>query len=553
MARKDLPPEPMTVRDAMSGSLAKYWYAGMIKEVNSMVSQDTWQETVRPPNQKVIKGRWVFQYRFDNDHFLVEFKSRWVIKGYSQTQGVDYDETYAPVARIQSMRLLICVAVIGHLMLRQLDIKTAFLNSPMETICYMEMPDGFEKKNEDGEILVCLLLKALYGLHEAARLWYKNYRDTQKKIGWNRCNSDPCLCWIYDKKSGTRAISGMHVDDSIQASKSTSLLDSLSKELNAKYQLRVTKEVKYILSIAVENTSDGIWISQQAYAEDILRGIGLWDNTATKLTPMMETWKHDDTTPKLSKEKSTLYRSYLMKLAHLANQTRPDLSNIVSILAQHQVDPYESDLKGLERAYRYLGGTYNLGLHYSRKDIITTREDQDSLRIPDPKKFLICYADASHGGTEANSRRSQAGYVFLINGTAVTWSSTKIRTIQATSSTDSELYSLHNAVKDAKWCKELLTELGLHGPESLIIYQDNLSTISAAENPIHRGRLRHIAILQQSICDAIEAKEVKLEWCPTNDMVADIMTKPLRPELFVKHRNSLGLCTLSAARREGTN
>ena len=264
---------------------------------------------------------------------------------------------------------------------------------------------------------------------------------------------------------------------------------------------------------------------------------------------MMTSWTHDLDSPSLSEEKSTFFRSYLMKIAHLANQTRPDLSCFCNLLAQYQVSPTESDWKALERILRYLRETFDLGLYYSRKGIRTTFLKEKVLLVREPENYLMGYSDASYGGTESNERRSQSGYVFLICGAAVSWSSQKQKSKAATSSTDAELYALHKAVKEAMWAHDLLLEIGVHGPPAIRIYQDNTSTIAIASNPVKRGRTRHIAQLQQFVNDAVERKDVELVFCPTADMVADIMTKPLPPPQFIKLREKLGLCSLRSKQK----
>jgi len=549
--KEDLPSEssPTTFKEAMSGKYGHYWLAGCISEMNTLISKDTWVETVAPPRSKVIKGRWVFTYRFDEDNFVHEFKSRWVARGFTETKGIDYTETYAPVSRVSSIRLMLCMFLIGNYTMRQIDVKGAFLNAPMDRVCYVELPEGFKKTNAAGEEIVCELLKALYGLHVSPRLWYQTYRNSKVEQGWKRSNADPCIFVMYDPVTDSRAVSSTHVDDLFEGSDKVKLLDRVTADLNAKYQLRVSKDVKFSLSIQLEQTDDGIWIGQPTYAKEILVSAGLWENTSTKPTPMMTSWTHDLDSPSLSKEKSTFFRSYLMKIAHLANQTRPDLSCSCNLLAQYQVSPTESDWKALERILRYLRETFDLGLYYSRKGIRTTFLKEKVLLVREPENYLMGYSDASYGGTESNERRSQSGYVFLICGAAVSWSSQKQKSKAATSSTDAELYALHKAVKEAMWAHDLLLEIGVHGPPAIRIYQDNTSTIAIASNPVKRGRTRHIAQLQQFVNDAVERKDVELVFCPTADMVADIMTKPLPPPQFIKLREKLGLCSLRSKQK----
>lgn len=235
-----------------------------------------------------------------------------------------------------------------------------------------------------------------------------------------------------------------------------------------------------------------------------------------------------------------------MKLSYLAQQTRPDIIYVVNTLAQFQTDCREHEWTALMHLCRYLRGTWDFGLYFSKGGnpfaCLVTNDDSF---LDDSTWYPTAYADASFA--QERDRKSRSGHVFLMGGTAVSWFCKK-QSVVALSSTEAEYYALSEAVKEALWVRQLLTEIGTKINDPLMIHQDNLSTIAIATNPIQHQRVKHMDIKVHFLRDHLERQDVKLIFCPSKEMVADVLTKPLARLEHRKFTQLLGLRSLHALR-----
>ncbi|TPX42459.1 DNA-directed DNA polymerase, partial [Chytriomyces confervae] len=268
------------------------------------------------------------------------------------------------------------------------------------------------------------------------------------------------------------------------------------------------------------------------------------DTSSPAPTPMVVNWEHDNDSPKLTPEKEKQYHSVVMKLSYLATQTRPDLSFTVNTLAQHQLDCREHDWKALLRALRYLKGTHDLGLYYRPEcNPIATLHTSDKDFLDDFKWFYPhAHADASYA--QEAGRKSRSGHVFLMAGAAVTWYCKK-QPVVALSSTEAEYYSLSEAVKEALWIRQMLREVDFPLNDATVVHQDNLSTMAIALNPIQHQRVKHMDVKVHFLRDHLDKEDVTMVHCPTEDMVADMLTKALPPLPHRKFTNLIGLRSLA--------
>jgi hypothetical protein len=272
---------------------------------------------------------------------------------------------------------------------------------------------------------------------------------------------------------------------------------------------------------------------------------GMWDMdvkgqrvpVTTKSAPMSMTWEHDPLSPLMKGVDITKYKSFLMKLSYLAQQTRPDIAFTVNMLAQYQLEPRECNWKAIVHLLRYIRGTYDLGLFYRRENgpIALFTNDQNLLGREDAP---IGYADASYA--EENDRKSRSAFVFMFCGVAILWYSKK-QSVVALSSTEAEYYALGECVKEALWLRNILKELSISMNGPTMIMEDNQSTIAIANNPIHHQRVKHLDVKSHFLRDHITKGDVELVYCPTEDQIADLLTKTLPASQHWKLLSLMGL------------
>jgi hypothetical protein len=504
-----------------------------------------------PPGRKALPSRWVFALKSDKDGYVERFKARLVAGGHRQIEGIDYTESFAPVVRIQSIRIMIAISLIFGLEIEQLDVSTAFLHGKLEETNYMKLPDGYKKLGPDGIELVCQLVKSIYGLHQAAREWYHCLKEYLEKNGYKACLSDPCVLVKFDVKRKQLIIILIYVDDLLLMCNSRQMLNELKQIFKERFEIKDMGDAQYILGIQLERFEHGLWMGQPLYAQSILEEADMWsfissDGTEypinTRPTPMTSGWKHDDDSVRLNEAKAGKYRSILMKLMYLSTQTRPDLTYAVNVLSSYLQQPCECDYKALERIMRYLRGTHDYGILYQNSSAPITLFTNDPNYLNEPEWNIKAFGDASYA--EEKDRKSRSGFLTILCGGVVTWYSKK-QSVVALSSTEAEYYSLAEVVREVSWIKELLSELNMFITQPIVINQDNQSTMAIAMNPIQHQRVKHMAVRYHFIRDKLRQKQIELVYCPTKLMVADILTKALPNDLHKRLVSLMGIRSLS--------
>jgi Reverse transcriptase (RNA-dependent DNA polymerase) len=262
--------EPETYEEAMSGPDAPLWKAACAEELLSFVKTNLYDEVERPRQQKVVDCKWVFKIKCGPDGEIVRYKARLVAKGFTQVEGIDYTETFAPVAKFTSIRILLALAAHLDLDLHQMDVKTAYLNGDLDEEIFMHLPPGFRKPN-----IVWKLKKSLYGLKQAGREWYKKIRTEFEKIGFTRCHSDHSVFHLI--RDSKLAIIAIYVDDLLILSDSPSLLTQVKNELGNRFKMTDLGEARWILGMEVtRNRRDRmLTLTQRRYVQTILERHGM--------------------------------------------------------------------------------------------------------------------------------------------------------------------------------------------------------------------------------------------------------------------------------------
>ena len=530
----ELPPAPRNIKEAQSRPDWPRWQEALDKEYQSLIDLGVW-ELVDPPDDpkvNIVGSRWVFDYKFNNG-YLEKYKARGVAQGYTQKEGIDYTETFSPVVKIQSVRVLIAIALLFGLEIEQMDVSTAFLYAVIHETVYVKAFPGREQFNpRTGKAYVYRLLKALYGLHQASREWFITLTSFLVEKGFSACISDPCVYYRIDHKNRKLEIVLIYVDDLMILTNNSTLMTGLKDLFKSRFEMKDMGPAKWLLGISMEKYGDGIYLGQPAYAQEILMDAGLWDMIVDgirvpitpKPIPMSPTWEHDDNSPKLSPSEVTQFKSLVMKLSYMVQQTRPDLAYTVNTLAQFQIEPRKCDWDALIWALKYLRGTWDYGLFYRRPDqsppLTIFAQFDEYIKLSETP---LVYADASYA--EEADRKSRSAFIFLFCGAAILWYSKK-QPVVALSSTEAEYYALGSAIQEALWLRHLLKELSflIEGPTT--IFEDNKSTIAIALNPINHQRVKHMDVKAHFLRDHVKKGDVQIVYCPTEDMIADGLNKP---------------------------
>ena len=507
--------DPTTFEEAIISPNKEKWLVAMDKEMASLKANDVYELVELPKNRQTVGSKWVYKRKFKSDGSVERFKSRLVAKGFSQKAGQDYDETFSPVVRFESIRSIVGFAVQNDMMLHQMDVTSAFLNGDLQEEVYMDQPEGFEVKGQ--EHLVYKLKRSLYGLKQAPRCWNMTLDHLLKSMGFVQTKSDPCL---YISSEGELCIIAVYVDDILLATKSEKKMKDVKNRLSAEFEVKDLGDLQYLLGVSViqNHKEKSVWIGQPTYTLNVLEKFGLKDakpvTTPVCVGSKLTKAKEDD---ELVDE--SLYQSAVGSLQYLSTMTRPDITFAVSNVAKYSSKPTKEHWIAVKRILRYLG------LLYRKSDCDTSK--------------CIGFSDSDWAG-DLDDRRSTSGYIFQVGGTAVSWKSRK-QSCVALSTAEAEYIALSQAAQEAIWLKQLNTDLKVESSEPTTIYEDNQAAICLSKNPQGHGKSKHIDIKYHYIRDQVHNRTIELKYCPTENMVADMLTKGLAKERFEKLRASAGL------------
>jgi hypothetical protein len=523
LARSSIDPndedEPATVQEAINHpTRGKQWEKAIQNDIDSLTKNHTWDLVPRPRDRQIVTNKFAFKHKKDECARIVRLNARLVARGFSQIYGIDYLDTYAPVVKLASIRILLAIAAIHGLGIHQMDVVTAFLAGELEEEIYMEQPEGF-KVGSKGDDLVCRLRKSIYGLKQAPRVWNQRIRRFLKSIGFDQLYSDPC---VYINKT-TGIIIAMWVDDLIIFGKDMASINDLKVQLNEEYEMKDLGELKYFLGIQVHRDRERkiIHINQSGYNRTILERYGM-QNSKPANTPLSSSARLTKATVTDILTDQKEYQSMVGSLMYAMLATRLDLAQCIQQISQFSQKPTKTHEKAAEHALRYLNGTIDHGITYN-----------GSLGMK-----LELWSDANWGGEEG--RESVSGFVATIAGGSVTYSSKKQGSV-ALSSTESEYMALLHALKELIWLHRFLKEIGYDVNDQNTIYCDNQSAIALAHNPEHHARTKHIDIQYHFVRNCVEDRTTRLEYCPTEDMLADGLTKALGPERHRKLTRMMGM------------
>jgi hypothetical protein len=504
---------PVTYQELEGRPDEEDWQRAMNEEMTALRENETWTLEELPKGKKAIDCKWVFKIKRDETGNLDKYKARLVVKGCSQRPGIDYGETYAPVARLTTVKTLLSVINHKGLVAEQLDVKNAFLHGHIGEEIYMKPPPGLNAASN----LVCKLKKSLYGLKQAPRAWNSRFDTFMEKLMFERSKNDKCL--YVQKTNGNEIYLVLYVDDIILAGKNPDSLNIIKEKLKQEFNMTDLGKLRLFLGIKIDCSENGMFLSQQVYIRQMLKKFGMEEckpvKTPMVLKPANESEEKDEDIP----EKP--YRELVGSLMFLMLNTRPDISTAVNYYSRFQSEPKHSHWIGLKRILRYLQGTASHGLFYPRGEC----------------PALTCYADSDWAG--GADRRSTSGFLIEVFGATVCWA-TKKQTTVALSSTEAEYVALATATTELLWLINLAKDLSIDIQEPVVIYEDNQSCIHTLRKWEHQ-RLKHVDVKYNFLRDLYQEKKIDVRYIQSEDQKADILTKPLGMNQFDKLRAEIGV------------
>ncbi|KAK9125539.1 hypothetical protein Scep_014385 [Stephania cephalantha] len=448
---------------------AAFWKEALNDEMDSIMGNNTWELVDLPPGCKPIKCKFLFKRKRRVDGSIEKHKVRLVAKGFTQKHGIDYFDTYSPVARIATIRLLIAIAAINKLVIHQMDVKTAFLNGELDEEIYMEQPEGFIMPGHENK--VCRLRKSLYGLKQAPKQWHQKFDQVVLAFGFKINESDKCAYIKFDGK-GNGVIICLYVDDMLIFGTDLEQVQLTKRFLSSQFEMKDMGQADVILGIQIVRDEGSITLTQSHYIEKVLNRFNHL-NCAPVSTPL-------DSSIELVKNTgnpvSQLEYSRLIGcLMYAMTCTRPDIALAIGKLSRFTINPSELHWFAIRRVLKYLKKTINYGLCYSGYPSV-----------------LEGFSDASWIVKDQN-HASTSGWIFTLAGGAISWASKK-QTLMAGSTMESEFIALASASKEAEWLRELLHEIPLWPKPvarslSIVIVE---ATLARAYSQMYNGKSGHI-------------------------------------------------------------
>ncbi|GJX24935.1 retrotransposon protein, putative, ty1-copia subclass [Tanacetum coccineum] len=497
--------EPANYKAALLDPESKKWLDAMNVEMQSMKDNDVWVLVELPPNARTVGSKWLFKKKTDMDGAVYVFKARLVAKGFTQTYGVDYEETFSPVADIRAIRILIAIAAYYDYEIWQMDVKTAFLNGHLSEEVYMEQPEGFVDPKYPNH--VCKLKRSIYGLKQASRQWNKRFDDEIKKFGFTQNRDEPC---VYLKASGSYiAILILYVDDILLMGNNIPMLQDVKSYLGKCFAMKDLGDAAYILGIKIyrDRSKRLIGLCQSAYIEKILKRYSM-ENSKRGTIPMQEKLKLSksqgaSTPAEIQRMQKIPYASAVGSIMYVVRCTRPDVAFAQNMTSRFQQNPGKIHWTTVKNILKCLRNTKDMFLVYGRN---MERE----LRV-------------------------------LLTGKA----QSKVSLLL----TDAEYIAAFDASKEAVWIRKFISGLGIVPTieEPISMYYDNTRAIAIAKDHGITKGARHFLAKVHYLRETIEMGDVKIEKVDTEDNLTNPFTKALAYPKHSELTKNIGLIPANVA------
>jgi hypothetical protein len=524
---------PRTYKEAINDKkYAAEWMAAVKEEILALVANGTWEEFILPKGANLVSTRWVFTIK-TKDGKIERFKARLVARGFSQVLGKDYNETFAPTVRMDTLRLFLAMVAKRDLECSQFDIKNAFTESHLKEEIYLAPPEGVAVKK--GHVLHAL--RSLYGLKQAGRDWSLLLKEELKKMVFTQSLADPCLYVHLEKKLWLL----VYVDDIVAAAEKQKEIDWFSGRLSARFNAKNLGEIGKLLGMRVirDGKNRTITLDQEEYLDAVLNKFGIThaQHTARK-TPAVDYSQLRPATDKDELIDIHEYQQIIGSLMHAMVYTRPDIAFILGRLAQYMTKPAKHHGHAVKNLMRYLRSTIKQKLRFGPGGV-----HADS---------VVVYTDADWASDKVDRKSISGGVAIFYNG-PISWASKKQNSV-ATSSAESEYIAMAMFVKQGRWIAQVFKDLGMpeyiaDNGDTVQMLGDNQGALALAKNPHLHERSKHIDICYHFIRDLTEKAKINVKYIPTGEMAADGMTKPLQRVAFERFKEMLGVTDSEEKRR----
>ena len=517
--------ELVNVTEALKSEDKEEWVKAMGEELGMLEKMGTWRMEELLEGRKAVGSRWVFMKKKDEKGNTVRFKARLVAQGFSQKPGLDYDDlnTFAPVVRYKSLRVLMATTAQNGWHLTQYDVKNAYLNGKIDQEIYMRQPPGFD----DGTSRVCRLQKSIYGLKQGGNVWNQTLTNALTDLHYTQTKSDYS---VYVRGNDAKfSILLIWVDDIICISSSEREINQVTHDLQGNFEIKILGVPKFILGIQVDYDRERrvLTLSQAHYIDQVLEELGLHDCNlvSTPLDPNVNLDYEDGEDQEGQSDQATYaYAGLIGKLLRLATIARGNISFPASQLSQFTCNLKPRHWTAIKRVFRYLKGS---------RDEVTRYEGRKDMVVG---PTIYCDADWA---SQAR-RKSISSYVITLAGGAITWSS-KRQMLVALSTAEAEYVTVTHVAKEVLWLHALFTELGIKVPSAPTILSDNQAAIAIMHHPEFHARTKHIDIALQFVRDLVRGERLKIRYVRSKDNVVDLFTKGLPRPQYEKLNRKMGL------------
>ena len=491
---------PRNYKEAVDGRQRDSWIEAMDDEMKSLVENEVFVEVPEEMCSRPVTTKWVFTVKYARNGTVEKFKARVVARGFSQIYGIDYFETYCSVVQVMTTRLLLSHATQVGLFMRQFDIKTAFLHGHLEEEIYVRPPEGYAAPGK-----IWRLKRALYGLKQSPRVWNNRFSQFMMDAGFTISHYDGSVYYQHDPFVAVI----VYVDDGIIFAAVYDDITSLLSKMDKQFRLR-DMELSVYRGLEISKEANGILVNQRNYACSVIESLNM-TGAAIASNPITSFGGKDSPLDPI-----VPYRSAVGSLSYLADFTRPDISYAVNCLARKTAAPTNNDWKAVKQFARYLKGTPDIGILFRK----------DAQREP----TLVGYSDSDFAG-DSSSSKSTTGYIILFNDAPIHWKA-QLQKHVTLSSTEAEVIAMCAVSKELAWIRRMILELKLMEEKPAQLLCDNKSALAIVKSERATLRTRHLRAQDAYIREQIELNELELFHVPSNEQLADFLTKTVATGKF---------------------